>query len=87
MENLAWICTLVGIVGVLFSIIQAASVKKAPAGNERMNEIADAIKAGAIAYLNYVCARIWHLCLFGIYFRSGSFVYGGLYRNASFCYC
>ncbi|MBW1650305.1 MAG: sodium-translocating pyrophosphatase [Deltaproteobacteria bacterium] len=52
MENLAWICTLVGIVGVIFSVIQAASVKKAPAGNERMNEIADAIKAGAIAYLN-----------------------------------
>jgi K(+)-stimulated pyrophosphate-energized sodium pump len=52
MENLAWICTLVGIAGVIFAIIQANSVKNAPAGDEKMNEIADAIKAGAIAYLN-----------------------------------
>jgi K(+)-stimulated pyrophosphate-energized sodium pump len=46
------ICTLVGIVGVIFSIIIASIVKNAPAGDEKMNEIAAAIKAGAIAYLN-----------------------------------
>ncbi|VEN73463.1 K(+)-insensitive pyrophosphate-energized proton pump [Candidatus Desulfarcum epimagneticum] len=46
------ICTLVGVVGVIYSIIIAGVVKKAPSGNERMNEIADAIKEGAIAYLN-----------------------------------
>ena len=45
-------CTLVGAVGVLFSLILAGQVKAAPAGNERMNEIAAAIKEGAIAYLN-----------------------------------
>ncbi len=45
-------CTLVGAVGVIFSLGLAAAVKKAPAGNEKMTEIADAIKEGAIAYLN-----------------------------------
>ncbi len=46
------ICTLVGIAGVIFAIILAITVKNAPAGDEKMTEIADAIKTGAIAYLN-----------------------------------
>jgi len=50
--NLSLICTLVGLAGVLFSIITASVVKNAPSGNEKMNEIANAIKTGAIAYLN-----------------------------------
>jgi len=52
MDYLPLICTLVGVVGVIFSIILAAIVKKAPAGNKKMTEIAGAIKEGAIAYLN-----------------------------------
>jgi K(+)-stimulated pyrophosphate-energized sodium pump len=50
--TLPLICTLVGIAGVIFSIILATIVRNAPAGNEKMNEIAAAIKAGAVAYLN-----------------------------------
>ena len=50
--TLPLICTLVGIAGVVFSIILANVVRKAPAGDEKMNEIASAIKTGAIAYLN-----------------------------------
>ncbi|MFZ0613487.1 MAG: sodium/proton-translocating pyrophosphatase, partial [Desulfobacterales bacterium] len=50
--NLPLICALVGLAGVLFSIITASVVKNAPSGNEKMNEIANAIKTGAIAYLN-----------------------------------
>ena len=46
------ICTLVGIAGVVFSLILASMVKSAPAGNEKMREIANAIKTGAVAYLN-----------------------------------
>ena len=46
------ICTLVGIAGVVFSLILASLVKSAPAGSEKMVEIANAIKTGAIAYLN-----------------------------------
>ena len=51
-NNLPLICTLVGVAGVLFAIILAGVVKTAPAGNEKMQEIAGAIKEGAIAYLN-----------------------------------
>jgi K(+)-stimulated pyrophosphate-energized sodium pump len=50
--TLPLICTLVGIAGVIFAIILASIVRNAPAGNEKMNEIAAAIKAGAVAYLN-----------------------------------
>jgi K(+)-stimulated pyrophosphate-energized sodium pump len=52
MDNLPLICTLVGVAGVVFAILLAANVKAAPAGNDRMQEIANAIKEGAIAYLN-----------------------------------
>ncbi len=52
LNNLPLICTLVGVVGVLFAIILAGVVKGAPAGDKKMTEIADAIKEGAIAYLN-----------------------------------
>jgi len=52
MNYLPLICALVGAAGVLFAIIIAGVVRSAPAGNDKMNEIAGAIKAGAIAYLN-----------------------------------
>ncbi len=52
MENLPLISALVGIAGVVFAGILAGIVKKAPSGNEKMREIADAIREGAIAYLN-----------------------------------
>jgi K(+)-stimulated pyrophosphate-energized sodium pump len=51
-HNIPLICTLVGALGVLFAIILAGVVKSAPAGSERMQEIAGAIEEGAIAYLN-----------------------------------
>jgi K(+)-stimulated pyrophosphate-energized sodium pump len=52
MNSLPLICTVVGVAGVVFSIALAAIVKNAPAGNEKMHEIASAIREGAIAYLN-----------------------------------
>jgi K(+)-stimulated pyrophosphate-energized sodium pump len=52
MNNLPLVCTLVGVIGVLFSIILATVVKSAPAGDEKMQSIANAVKEGAIAYLN-----------------------------------
>jgi K(+)-stimulated pyrophosphate-energized sodium pump len=51
-NNVALICTFIGLIGVLFAIILAAIVKGAPAGDAKMQEIASAIKEGAIAYLN-----------------------------------
>lgn len=52
MSNLPLTCTLVGVAGILFSLILAGVVKGSPAGNEKMQEIAGAIQEGAIAYLN-----------------------------------
>ncbi|MGD9212055.1 MAG: sodium-translocating pyrophosphatase, partial [Desulfobacteraceae bacterium] len=51
-SNLPLLCTVIGLIGVAYSIIVAGMVKSAPAGNEKMQSIANAIKEGAIAYLN-----------------------------------
>jgi len=51
-NNIPIVCALVGLVGVLYALLTAVVVKGAPAGNEKMQEIAEAIKEGAIAYLN-----------------------------------
>ena len=72
MNYLPLICTLVGAAGVLFAIIMAVIVKGAPAGNEKMQEIASAIKEGAIAYLNRQMRSmgIAGLIIFGIIFAT-----------------
>jgi K(+)-stimulated pyrophosphate-energized sodium pump len=44
--------TFVGIAGVIYTLFLVGMVKSAPAGDEKMNEVASAIKEGAIAYLN-----------------------------------
>ncbi len=89
-SNIPLICTFVGIIGIIFSIILAGIVKSAPAGNKRMQEIAGAIQEGAIAYLNRqmksmgIAGAIIFVVLF---YSMGSgtaigFLIGGL---ASFC--
>jgi K(+)-stimulated pyrophosphate-energized sodium pump len=50
--NIPLTCTIVGVIGIIYALIIAARVKAAPAGDEKMAEIAGAIKEGAIAYLN-----------------------------------
>ncbi|MEW5737100.1 MAG: sodium-translocating pyrophosphatase [Thermodesulfobacteriota bacterium] len=51
-QNIPLSCTLVGVLGVLFALAMAAVVRSAPAGSEKMQAISNAIKEGAIAYLN-----------------------------------
>jgi len=72
MGNIPLTCTLVGVVGVLFAIILASIVKGAPAGDEKMQEIANAIKEGAIAYLNRQMKSmgIAGIIIFGIIFAT-----------------
>ncbi|MBC2715814.1 MAG: sodium-translocating pyrophosphatase [Desulfobacteraceae bacterium] len=52
MGNIPLTCAIVGLIGILYSLVIAGLIKSAPAGNERMVEIATAIQEGAIAYLN-----------------------------------
>ncbi|MGD9022874.1 MAG: sodium-translocating pyrophosphatase [Deltaproteobacteria bacterium] len=50
--NVELYSTLVGIAGVIYTLFLVGMVKSAPAGDEKMNKVANAIKEGAIAYLN-----------------------------------
>ncbi|MCF8035625.1 MAG: sodium-translocating pyrophosphatase [Desulfobacteraceae bacterium] len=52
LENIPLTCTIVGTLGILYSLIVAGLIKSAPTGTEKMKEIANAIQEGAIAYLN-----------------------------------
>jgi K(+)-stimulated pyrophosphate-energized sodium pump len=47
-----WLSVAAGALAVLYGIVSMLSILKLPAGNERMQEIAAAIQAGAKAYLN-----------------------------------
>jgi K(+)-stimulated pyrophosphate-energized sodium pump len=49
--NIPLTCTLIGAVGILYSLAVAVVIKAKPAGNAKMMEIASAIEEGAIAYL------------------------------------
>nr|HID59517.1 sodium-translocating pyrophosphatase [Desulfobacterales bacterium] len=51
-KNLELYSTLIGIGSILYTLAVIVYVKKFSPGDERMNAIADAIKEGAIAYLN-----------------------------------
>ncbi len=52
MENIPLTSTLIGVIGILYSLVVAGMIKSAPTGTEKMVEIASAIQEGAIAYLN-----------------------------------
>src|SRR3984957_6308339 len=47
-----WAAIAAGVLAVLYGVFSMAAILRLPAGNERMQEIAAAIQAGAKAYLN-----------------------------------
>ena len=49
--NLVTISILLGLLAVVYGIVTSSQVLSAPAGNEKMQEIAAAIQEGAQAYL------------------------------------
>ncbi|WP_426028373.1 sodium-translocating pyrophosphatase [Brevundimonas sp. TWP2-3-4b2] len=51
MSNYLWLVIAAGALGVLYGLVQTASLMKASTGNDKMREIAAAIQEGASAYL------------------------------------
>ena len=47
-----WAAIAAGVLAVLYGVFSMSAILRLPAGNERMQEIAAAIQAGAKAYLN-----------------------------------
>lgn len=47
-----WLAISAGVLAIIYGAISARWIVKQPAGNERMQEIAQAIQEGANAYMN-----------------------------------
>ncbi|MEZ6021917.1 MAG: sodium/proton-translocating pyrophosphatase [Hyphomonadaceae bacterium] len=52
LNTILWLVVASGVVAALYGWVQTQSITKAPAGTDRMKEIAAAIQEGAKAYLN-----------------------------------
>ena len=68
MEQLVWLAPVLSVVALLFAAYKAWYVSKAPAGNDRMQEIASAIAEGANAFLTseYKILAIFIAVLFAL---------------------
>ena len=68
MDSLVWLAPVLSVVALLFAAYKATYVSKAPAGTERMQEIAAAIAEGANAFLmsEYKILAIFIVVLFAL---------------------
>ena len=68
MEGLIWLAPVLSVVALLFALYKALYVSKAPAGTDRMQEIASAIAEGANAFLmsEYKILAIFIVVLFAL---------------------
>ena len=74
MSNYLWLVIAAGALGVLYGLVQTASLMKASTGNDKMREIAAAIQEGASAYLRrqYITiAMVGVVILVAAYFLIG----------------
>ncbi len=86
-----WAAIAAGVLAVLYGIVSTTAILRLPAGNDRMQEIAAAIQAGAKAYLNrqYTTILIVGIVLFlvlGFFLHwptAGGFAIGALLSGAT----
>jgi len=74
MSNYLWLVIAAGALGVLYGLVQTASLMKASTGNDKMREIAAAIQEGASAYLRRqytTIAMVGVVILIAAYFLIG----------------
>jgi K(+)-stimulated pyrophosphate-energized sodium pump len=71
-SNIPLTCALIGVIGILYSLVVAMVIKGKPAGTEKMQQIAAAIQEGAIAYLKRQAKSmgIVGIVIFGVIFFS-----------------
>jgi len=81
-----WLAIGAGVVAVLYGVFSMLSILKLPAGNQRMQDIAAAIQAGAKAYLNrqYTTISLVGVVLFVVigfalnWYTAGGFAIGAI---------
>jgi len=74
MTNYLWLVIAAGALGVLYGLVQTATLMKASTGNDKMREIAAAIQEGASAYLRrqyLTIAMVGVVILVAAYFLIG----------------
>jgi K(+)-stimulated pyrophosphate-energized sodium pump len=71
-SNIPLTCALIGVIGILYSLVVAMIIKGKPAGNDKMQQIAAAIQEGAIAYLKRQAKSMGAvgIVIFGVIFFS-----------------
>jgi K(+)-stimulated pyrophosphate-energized sodium pump len=80
MIDYLWLVIAAGALGVLYGLVQTASLMKADAGNVKMREIAAAIQEGASAYLSRqytTIAMVGVVILIAAYFLIGPYAAAG----------
>jgi K(+)-stimulated pyrophosphate-energized sodium pump len=81
MTNYLWLVIAAGALGVLYGLVQTASLMKAETGNDKMREIAAAIQEGASAYLNRQYTTI---ALVGVVILIAAYLLIGQYAAIGF---
>ncbi|WP_417230450.1 sodium-translocating pyrophosphatase [Brevundimonas sp.] len=81
MTSYLWLVIAAGALGVLFGAVQTASLMKASAGNEKMQEIAAAIQEGASAYLRRQYTTI---AMVGVVILIAAYLLIGIYAAIGF---
>jgi len=81
MTSYLWLVIAAGALGVLFGAVQTASLMKASAGNEKMQEIAAAIQEGASAYLR---RQYMTIAMVGVVILIAAWLLIGVYAAVGF---